>query len=358
MNIRPYKTTDNEALNRLKLLAFESGMERMRLDFWHWQFEQNPAGRGSGCVAVEGEQIVGFLGFVPKRIKIEERIVVGAQILDLMVDPQMRGKQLATLLAQHTNMQIKESGASFTFGLPNKNSYSLLTNERVGLRKIFSPPVWVKPLRSFPLLTLSQRYKLPPVATRIATGCVALFSSCFRAPPIPTHITMEEMEGIDDRFEHLWCVTSEAHPVLFVRDSAYLGWRYVRHPVYKYRILGVGERGRLLGFLIVNERLFEGMRVGQLVDWLVEPALPQANTWLLYAAHKWAREQGLDALIAAALPTMSIVHTFRRMGYFPVPRRLEPITTNLIVLPFDPTLDTYFQAPARWFWTWGDSDVM
>jgi len=358
MKIRPYETKDNDTLNRLKLQAFESGMERMRLDFWHWQFEQNPAGKGSGSVAVEGDEIVGFLGFVPKRIKIGERIVVGAQILDLMVDPKMRGRQLGTFLAQRTNMQIQESGASFTFGLPNKNSYRLLTHERVGLRTIFSPSVWVKPLRSFSILTLVRRYRLPAIATRIGTGCLALLSSCFRPPHVPTGVTMEEVEGIDDRFEHLWRIASQAHPVLFVRDAEYLRWRYLLHPVYKYRILCVSERGRIVGFLMVYERLFEGMRIGQLVDWLVDPALPQANAWLLRAAQNWAHAAGLDALIAAALPTMSIAHAFRRMGYFPVPKRFEPITTNLIVLSFDNTLDRYFQTPARWFWTWGDSDVV
>lgn len=358
MKVRAYEPKDDSALNRLKLKAFESGMERMRLDFWDWQFMQNPAGKGNGCVAVEGDEIMGFLGFVPKRIKMGERIVTSAQLLDYMVDPTIKGGYLSASLARRVNGIAKEAGFAFSFCLPNKNSYRIAVSKRIGMSHIFSPSVWIKPLRNFPVPSLALRLGVPSAVTRLATGCVALLSTYLSPSRVPDDVVVRAITAIDDRLDKLWQVASQQHPVLFVRDAEYLEWRYMRHPVYQYRLLLAEVKGQPAGFVVLLERHFEGLRLGQIVDWLVSPVFPQAGAWLFRVAEDWAREAGLDALTVAALPATRGAHDMRRMGYFPVPKRFEPVTTNFVALCFENSLESCFQNPTQWFWTWGDSDVV
>lgn len=358
MTFRRYEVADDDALNALKLRAFESGFERMRPDFWRWQYIDNPAGRASGVVAVAGAEMAAFIGIVPKRIKVAGRTLRGCQFVDYMVDPRMKGGYLGMGLARRCRAIAEQDGYVLGVGLANADSYPITVHRRVGMRHLLTPTLLMKPLRSFvpPLARLQSA--AGSLVGRAATMGATLLSRCFPTPRPPRGIAIHAVSRFDARYDALWDRASGDSGVAFVRDAAYLQWRYLSHPVYAYQVFAAQRGDAVVGFVAVAAREMRGLRLGLLVDWLVDPALPRAAGWLFAAALEWARQARVDALAAALAPSMAAWSELRRAGYFSLPEQANPFTSELVIRRgLSPELDPRYADASRWFWTWGDSDV-
>ena len=357
MQLRDYRHEDDDALNRLKRKAFVTGMDRMRLDFWRWQYSENPAGEGRGIVAVDGDEIFGFIGYVPKRAQVDGRVVMAAQLVDYMVDPGIKGGYLGASIIRRVHTAAEQAGYCLTVGHANRESFAVITSRRVGMRYLFSPPVWLKPLRGFTPPSRRLSRGIARIGARVAMGGAALLSAAFRPARLPPAVVISEVAAADPRFDALWETASPAPGVVFIRDAAYVQWRFLRHPVYRYDVLIAEEHGRMVGYIVLTERSLEGLRVGQIIDSLIAPAVPRAAAWLLAAALTWARRKGVDVLATAALPGMRVTHDLRRAGYFRVPKRLEPFSVRVVARCFVPEVEARVGDASAWSWTWGDADV-
>jgi hypothetical protein len=358
MIYRRYLPEDDAALNVLKLRAFSSGFERMRPDFWRWQYVENPAGRATGIVAVDAGRIAGFIGIVPRCMKVGEQIVLCAALVDYVVDPDSARGYIAAGLVRRAHALAAQDGCALSTGLTNANSFQITVHPRVGMAQLFAPAVALKPMRSFaPSTKRLQRFPLR-LAALSATGCATWVSSYVNRARPSSRVTIRAVDRFEPDSDALWQRASRQLSVAFVRDAAYLEWRYLRHPIYRYQIFAAFGRGGLLGWVVVAERAHQGLRLGLIVDWLIDPAAAREATGpLLDAALQWARQRRVDALAAAFVPGMPFKRDLRSAGYFALPPRMSPLASRMVIRGLQPELDVRYADAAQWFWTWGDSDV-
>jgi GNAT superfamily N-acetyltransferase len=358
VKIRNYRLEDEEALIALKGAAFDSGHERFTGAFWRWQYHETPAGAGIGVVALENDAVVGFAGGLPKRIKVGDRTVRCAQVVDYMVDPAIKGGYLGVLLLRKLNELAKREGFSLSVGLPNPNADRVATSKKGGMRDVLSPVIMAKPVRPFPVTGDLGGNKILQIGLGVAMGVEIVLSRAFRrVGSSPPGVVIDEVRTADEHFDDLWERASENLPVAFVRDAAYVEWRFLRHPVYRYGLFLAQDGRGPLGYLVVLVRAMNGIRVGEIVDWLIRPDAPEACGWLLNTALDWARAAGVHVAVAAALAGMPGYRALRRAGWYGVPPRLDPTNFNLVAQVFEDGLDAHLFEKRNWYWTLGDADV-
>jgi len=112
--------------------------------------------------------------------------------------------------------------------------------------------------------------------------------------------------------DRLWQDDRPKTRCMLRRDARYLAWRYARHPEHRYQLLGLRDRFKLTGWVIVRTEGTVLHCIDRLVD---ETALhtlwpllaDRAYTEGLAAVELWAED-------TATLPTTAVAHSTGMMG--------------------------------------------
>src|SRR5687767_2699159 len=75
-----------------------------------------------GYVAFNGDRPVAFGGFVPCYIRYKDILEIGAQSVDSMSLPELKGKGVFTEIGRLNEELLKTEGISFAYGFGNQNS--------------------------------------------------------------------------------------------------------------------------------------------------------------------------------------------------------------------------------------------
>ena len=94
------------------------------------------------------------------------------------------------------------------------------------------------------------------------------------AYPIPKRLPPEgtefkEIKRFDKRFGRFWDRIKGDYPIMAVKDSAFLNWRYIDIPHMAYRAIALEkkESAEILGFIVLGKEEHD-FRGGQIVDLL------------------------------------------------------------------------------------------
>jgi hypothetical protein len=108
------------------------------------------------------------------------------------------------------------------------------------------------------------------------------------------------------------------------RDGAYIEWRYAGGRPGRYQFIEVRRRGALVALVVVRrpERVDDprlaGLRVGLVVDLLVDPTDAAAVTAAFLATRKWARKAAWDAVLLT-LSHLGVGRLVKRLGFVKIP---------------------------------------
>jgi hypothetical protein len=169
--------------------------------------------------------------------------------------------------------------------------------------------------------------------------------------------TSAPVAGFGTEFDRLWASIAPSVAVGLVRDAAYLNWRYVANPAYRYHRLALHDAGRLRGLVVGSARRIFGVDAMLLVDLVAEGGEPAIGAALLHALVADARRQDLGMIAALAIPGSILFTVLRRCGFVRVPGRLDPRPFRTAGVVFDPTSGRASN-PAAWYFSWGDTDVV
>jgi hypothetical protein len=124
---------------------------------------------------------------------------------------------------------------------------------------------------------------------------------------------VEHVDRFDERFEALSWRSMHRGRIWFPRNSAFLNWRYPRHPSQEYRSLALfdGIDG-LVAYCVLRLD-------GQLATLMEFAATDGAETSLLIAAGRAARESGCVRLEVFATPDWERWSLFDRAGFLERP---------------------------------------
>jgi hypothetical protein len=152
---------------------------------------------------------------------------------------------------------------------------------------------------------------------------------------------------------------SESGKLMAVRDHKYLTWRYCQCPTRAYTIDIAEINGKFAGYLVRRSFEKDGLRLGALMDVLVEPGREDVLHALLASAiEAFRREKLVDALIALMQPDELYYPALRRQGFLEVPERFNPRSFNFVCRVLSSELpEADFYASRNWHLTLGDYDV-
>jgi hypothetical protein len=274
IELRDYLPGDEAGILECFHRAFGANTPEQRgrsMAHWRWEFERNPAALWRILVAVDpdaGNRIVGQYAGVPIRMFDRGRSSIATQGVDSMVDPAYR-------------RGLKRPGLFATIGVRWFAKYHRLDVDPL----VYGMPVpstWrignaflrYEILRTQPIL-----YREP--VTPIAPG---------------RGVEVVEVPKADGAFGALFAKLAPDLRYVAVRDDAFLNWRFVDHPTFRYRILAARDARGLRGYAVVRtaDWLVPGNTV--LVDWFLPGGDIDAARELLRAAERVREEAGGSAV--------------------------------------------------------------
>jgi GNAT superfamily N-acetyltransferase len=340
-------------------------------DYFDWYYEDNPAGRPVLPVAREttGGQIVGFLWYIPVRLRYFGTSVLAFLGANALVHPDYRGRNIYVTLQAMAVEECIRRGATllYAFGGPA----SIKGAKAVGFEAI-NMPLLVKPFEIEPLaqvrgfgpalrVALSLGWRLAEATVwrpQYHIASRAAFHSRQLEGLSKGNVTLHWEAGFDESFDRFWQQVADKYPIAVVRDRVFLTWRFRSVPFRQYEILaaracpepfdpstlrrGSGQAGlrtsfaqdelcrrdgtELIGYALLRCAEIHGVRAGLIMDLLVEPTArgEEAGLLLLAAATRRFREAGMWMAASLMLGHTQEVALLRRAGYVPCPRGLAP----------------------------------
>ena len=359
IRIRKATLADRDALIELTRVVFaETGAEKapeVGPEFWDWQFARQPAKRMDIWVGESNGQIVAQVPSNVVRVKWHGRELLAAWVIDLLVHPAHRDKSMFVRVGRAFNQEMAATGIGICLGLPNKRSMPA-SIRFLKYKLVNQVPVLMLPMRWGRLV---ERAGIPSWASRQLGSFAAAGHRLFRLPvPRAKGITIREVTRFPEGMDELWRRAAMLHTIISVRDRDYLNWRYCDCPTRKYRIHLAESDGKRVGYLV--HRVFEkdGLKIGALMDVLVDPGRKTAVHALLSSGISALREQKVDAVMSLMQRDDFYYPALRRWGFVRVPERINPRTFNLVCRILAPGLPKEeFCAGENWFITLGDFDV-
>lgn len=312
------------------------GNPKARLEVLRWQYRANPFGPAVSVVHEDEGRLVGHFTTFPMAGLLGGRPAMLGNAVDAAVAPSHQGRRLFTPLAAALYAACAEAGigASYSF---IANPAALRGVVRAGGREVGR-------LRTLVLATderwLARRFHVPVAVASI------LRRAAFRTAGTRGRALEQAPEGLDELWSRTVAGGGMGNGV--IRDGRWWRWRYGESPLGPYRFIEVRNGARLDAALVLVEREDFGGRFAYVLELLA--ADPEAAATAIATAA--AELPGVAGLATQLAPGSPLERLARRAGLRPLPRRLQPKSTALVVVDHTGRLP----ATTRWQVAWGDQD--
>lgn len=356
-SVRPYRKGDEDRIRELFKTVFgkELGAER-----WNWQYRDNPTGVMAITLAESPSgELVGQCALRPVRMKIGERIHIGALALDSMVHPDYQRQGMFTKLATQMYAAVAEQGVPLVYSFPNRNSQYVYKHKLGRIDLCDRIPVFTKILDARAVLgkRIRNRFVLS-VATPLIRAAFGLVSGRKRRRSRADYY-LEEVSRFDDRIDDLWPRASIPYSILVVRDKVYLNWRYAENPTEDYTIFVARRDQEIVGYVVLKCETRFGLEIGFIVDLLTLPDELDIGNGLVSRAVEYFLSKNSDLVGCLMLERAPLARSLRENGFVLLPDRLFPQELHLSVRRLsEEYTDQFITNPQNWFVTWGDHDVV
>lgn len=326
--VREYRSGDETAILALFNQVFGAESETFQprtMEFWKWQFEQNPLGHHSVVAEADDGSLVGNYGGIRVPFLHNGQRIVATQGVDTCLRADYRGSGLfADLNNTFVECFVTSGRDLMQYGYPH------FAHMRSGVRRSSYAPIYS------PMDKLVKDFDAGWIDTldRCASGLAA-----------------EELPALDDRVDTLWDRVRVDHTFAIWRERPYLHWRYERHPSIRYRYLATSDAsGALSGLLVICLGWF-GHPIVPLVDWLVRRGDRAVLAALIAAAARITLDAGGKRLEAWAPPGSPERQDLVSLGFV---TEETPFHLTLTALPAGFTVEWLRE---HWFYTMGDADM-
>ena len=351
-HIRPYRHGDEKQILKLRQTVFgDLDPVRLKEFTWRWQFQNNPSGKAFCFLAESNGEIVGQYATIPSRFSIHGKDAILAFSCDTMIHPGFRRQGMFSALASelYDSLEARHS-INLVWGFPNDRSLPGFTG-KLGWRMLPTIPLMVMPIRPlgmmFNSLGLFNRLRKNPPAS-IKPDADVIFSTKNQ------RLHMDPIEHFDETFDALWQEHSTTAPVIQVRDSRYLQWRYLSVPEFGYRPFAVRRDGLLLGYWVIRMMSLKGQTFGVLVDLFPFPLESFSVLGEIFSfAKRFVKAHGGDFL-TCLLPRRQ-TGILKKAGFRQVPEMINPKTWRLGYRWAEGGPSGNLEG---WHVTYGDTDVV
>jgi len=338
--IREARLEEKDSIQALHQSVFGWAMDNA---LFHRLCQENPAGEAHTWVAEDAEtrKIVGSIVFIPCKMMVADKVMLGSQAEYWAVAPGYRRQGLLLALHRGAARGMRQRGIPITYFFAPLAWAGYLRRPPVQLFTIAHLRWLVRPLDMRPILSRLPGYMLkkgrrvrrersniimqwllgnkivPTVLGWVANPGLRIFYLAKSVGARKSNLLCREIESFDARFDELWERVAGTHSIAIMRNRDYLNWRYSHHSSRHYRILCAESNGALKGYIV----LLPG-QVVRIMDLLATDE--GAADFLIRSAVDYASRQK-SAVVAVRLPERNYyLQAFRRNGFYLVPERLSP----------------------------------
>lgn len=323
--------------------------------FAKWQYLDNPAGPALVKLAIDQRTriLAGQYVTIPTRFYVAGTSMTASLSVNTLTRKEYRGRGIFTKLAKELFREISQKEISFTFGLPNPNSYHGFVT------KLGFVDVGPVPLLLFPL----DIYSL--VKTKYGTLFALLTSPLWWLWKLPkageqnqqiVELTTQNVNLIDGFWEKI----KNKYPVMQARDAKFMRWRYLEAPTRKYKAFMLRQDGEILGYVVGRIMDVDGVKSGMIADFLIANNVNEEVGKDLIGKLLWYfNDQGAQLVGSLALGHTQEFRILKRFGLFRCPQFLEPQPFRVVVKVLRKNgISLKATHLCNWFLTMGDYDVV
>lgn len=233
---RFYQEGDEKAILELTKIAF--GFE-MNVDYWLWQYKNNPAGKGIINMAFHEDRLVSHYAISPTRCFYQGKPRTAGLSMTTMTHPEYQRMGLFPKLADNVYLKAKEEGMPLIYGFPNTLS-----------------------VKSF-------EHKLNwTVQNPLSTW---ILKSSKQNNDFPRGMQFDEIRSLKDLNLDFFASLKDKFSFSIIRDKTYFKWRYLDSPSTTYRLFQLVKDHELIGIVVLKiHKLSNGGMKGNIIDWLVK----------------------------------------------------------------------------------------
>jgi GNAT superfamily N-acetyltransferase len=265
-----------------------------------WWFDGNPVGPRTIALAEEDGRLAGVLGASFYRSVVHGRETLAALPLWAVTDEAFRGRGIFQRLNGEIERIARAAGATLELGFTNRLAGPIYI-AKLGWLDVHRLRIWARPLL-----------------------------------PLPGSDPKTPLQRFVHRHEEAYRAVAPHWASHFVRDTAYLNWRYADSP-RGYTLLD-SERG----YVVIGRKQLRGVRTAYVAD-LVAPTRRETLRLLRQAVRA---SRGTRVLLALVPPGQ--LSAYAVFGFVPT-----PMTIRLIGHALEGELPL---GPRAWHFTLGDTD--
>ncbi|MCM2326077.1 MAG: GNAT family N-acetyltransferase [Candidatus Woesearchaeota archaeon] len=225
---------------------------------WLWKNLGKNKDKSTIALAMVGEKIVGSTAYIA-----HDAITNGIrgfilQSNDTMVHPQFRGQGIFQTLFQELNRFNSDKGIDYFYSFPNA------LNPRVRHPENFSTSIYA----NVPFVVRSSSVQKLPNEI----------------------IQLSSFDGVDSLCQDVEYETG------LIKNQEYLAWRYLSNPHNKtnYELIGINDKGSLLGVAVLKMYQEKEMMKGQIVE--LVSSNPDVTETLITGAESMLHDRGADEI--------------------------------------------------------------
>lgn len=312
-----------------------------------WRFVNGPHGPGYFATAHDtaaADLIVGIVGLIATRMRVNGSDVLAYQAVDLVVDPAYRGRGIFNALGEALFQGAELVGARIVWGFPNENAAHTWF-DRFKWNRFGPVPFLARPLRS----SLFLRRLLPalrPLDVPLLIG------------PMRSLPNVRVVDRFGPEAAALWSAFSDQVGCALHRDSDLLNWRLIDQPDASYRtVAAFGPSNDMRALVSTTLRRKHNSHICYIMEAMSVSGGEKLLGRLLREEMARAAREGADLALAWCPRAAPNRGAFASAGFLPFPERLRPIQIFFGAKILDHSLANDAGHVNDWYISYIDSDT-
>jgi hypothetical protein len=359
-DMREARPEDRRGLLDLRRATYGEQVESGNEALFEWQYHRNPAGEALVTVVEMGGEIVGELGALPTRFLLDGSTSTALLYVNFIVRADLRGRGFGPRIDAVQRQRALDRDLWLMLGFVRLSNAPQLRvqTKKLGKVPLVVPEMYYRIERPAAVARAAMGSSgISSVLGALSAGPVALWNAAHRPCTARRGVEVKEMREADESVDRLWASVSRHYRYSVVKDRAFVSWRFFQDPRKSYRVLGAYRGGDLVGLAVARRARWEALRLGVLLELLVEPRERDAADALVGAA--LAGMGGDVDLVSCMLQARGAAGAaLRRAGFVRLPSKVNPHEYLLIGEAMDGRMDlTPLVSAEDWRISWGDFDT-
>lgn len=325
-------------------------------NFLNYQYFDNPAGKAIIELAVDPKKkvLAGQYVITPAKFRCFGRNVNSVLSLNTLTRKAYRGQKIFVGLAEKAYSRASDEGFSFCYGAPNGNSYHGFVT-KLKFDSITQFPLYMRPINLSKTVLEKTNKKWLATLSR-PFGVFFPNNSAGNKAGYKIEVLSKSNIGLMDEF---WDRVKDKYPVMGVRDSEYLGYRYLNVPRRTYYPYVVIKDDKVVAFAVGRIREVAGITTGMLADFLFINGNENEACSVVREVVYVMKKAGANLAGCIMLEHTDEAKLLKKVGFIRCPQKILPQATPLILRVFDDSIDKVKISDIKnWFFTTGDYDVV